>query len=290
MAFALGLLLVACSSNGNRADGRLRVIAAFYPLAEAASRIGGGAVEVQNLTPPGVEPHDMELAPQQIADIQSSDVVLYLGQGFAPAIESAIADADGITLDLLAEVPLRPGAGEQEGGRDPHVWLDPVLYREISERIIEALSEADPANSATYRANGADFADELTELDEQFRRGLTGCERDLIVTSHAAFGYLTDRYGLTQESIAGVDPDAEPSAERLAELAELVRDSGVTTIFTEELVSPAVAQSLADEVGVTTATLDPLESLTEAQIESGEDYVSVMGRNLERLREALGCD
>jgi len=289
----LATAVSACSSGSSSGNGgRLKVVAGFYPLAEAATKVGGTLVGVQNLTPPGVEPHDLELTPDEIAAIQSADVVLYLSHGFAPAVEQAVTDAQGIRVDLVQGMSLKPGVAE-EGDKgpvsDPHVWLDPVLYRQLVARTERALAQARPADASTFESNAGAFQAELGGLDEEYRSGLTGCARDVIVTSHAAFGYLSARYGLTQEPIAGISPDAEPSPQRLAELARLVRREGVTTIFTEELVSPKVAETLANEVGVTTAVLNPLEGLTKQELSAGDDYVSVMRANLRALRQALGC-
>jgi zinc transport system substrate-binding protein len=289
----LALFAGACSSGtSGRNGGKLEVVAAFYPLAEAATKVGGSLVLVQNLTPPGVEPHDLELTPGAIADIQSADVVLYLGYGFAPAVQQAVGGARGTTVDLLQGMPLEAGVPEEgQNGTvtDPHVWLDPVLYRKLVVRTETAMAKASPSDAATFDANARAFEAELGRLDREYRSGLTGCARHVIVTSHAAFGYLAARYGLTQEPISGLSPDAEPSADRLAQLADLVRREGVTTIFTEELVSPKVAQTLAREVGVATAVLNPLEGLTKQEVSGGQDYLSVMRSNLKTLEHALGC-
>lgn len=292
LALVMSVAAVSCSSASSGSDGSLRVVAGFYPLAEAASQVGGRLVSVENLTPPGVEPHDLELTPQAIADIQEADVVLYLGRGFAPAVEQAAADANGVAVDLLEGLRLKsgiPGEGEPGPVPDPHVWLDPVLYRQLVARVESALSRARPQGASGFKANAAAFDRKLSALDEEYRRGLAGCERKVIVTLHAAFGYLAARYGLTQEPIAGLSPEAEPSAQRLADLAGLVRRDGVTTIFTEELVSPKVAETLAREVGVTTAVLNPLEGLTKSEAATGKDYASVMRTNLKVLETALGC-
>jgi len=203
-----------------------------------------------------------------------------------------VADAQGMTVDLLEGMSLQPGLpGEGEDGpaSDPHVWLDPVLYQQLVDRTERALARARPADASTFESNAKAFKTELGGLDGEYRSGLTGCPRDVIVTSHAAFGYLSARYGLTQEPISGISPDAEPSPDRLADLAQLVQREGVTTIFTEELVSPKVAETLANEVGVATAVLNPLEGLTEKELSTGQDYVSVMRSNLHTLEQALGC-
>ena len=269
------------------------MVASFYPLAEAASRVGGDLVSVQNLTPPGVEPHDLELAPDDIEAIANADVIVYLGGGFQPAVEDALAEAEhAVTVDALDAVATNaaPASEADEGLTvDPHVWLDPARYEEIVRSVSAALSEADPANEATYAANAEAYIGQIAALDEEFRAGLSDCERTTIVTSHEAFGYLADAYGLTQVGILGLSPEAEPDPRRLAELRDLVQREGVTTIFAEELVSPKVAETLASEAGVQVAVLNPIESLTDAQERAGEDYLSLMRENLDTLRMALDC-
>jgi zinc transport system substrate-binding protein len=281
VAVALALIAGACGRSGPpAASGRVTVVASFYPLAEAAMKVGGDRVDVINLTPPGVEPHDLELTPDRIAQIQEADVVLYLGGGFAPAVEQAVADARGSTVDLLAGIG-HPG--------DPHVWLDPVRYRTMVDRTERALAKASPQDAERFAADAQAFEAQLADLDREYRAGLARCARRVIVTSHEAFGYLAERYGLVQQAIAGLAPDVEPTPDRLAELAALVRDEGVTTIFTEELVSPKVAETLAREAGVKTAVLNPLEGLTDQEVAAGADYITVMRQNLRTLQAALGC-
>jgi zinc transport system substrate-binding protein len=293
-AVVFGLLLMACdSSSAGDDDGTTFVVASFYPLAEAASRVGGDLVSVENLTPPGVEPHDLELAPDDIESITNADVILYLGGGFQPAVEDAIVEAeDAVAVDALDAVDTDAApTGEAEEGPavDPHVWLDPVRFEQVVRAASGALSDADPANEATFGSNADAYGAEIAELDEEFRAGLSDCERTTIVTSHEAFGYLADAYGLTEVAIAGLSPEADPDAQRLAELRDLVEREGVTTIFAEELVAPDVAETLANEAGVRVDVLDPIESLTDVQAKAGEDYVSVMRENLDRLRSALDC-
>lgn len=291
---SLASLLSGCSRSGSAAEvARVSVVASFYPLAEAASRVGGDLVSVQNLTPPGVEPHDLELAPDDIEAIATADVIVYLGGGFQPAVEDALAEAEhAVTVDALNAVATNavPASEAEEGLTvDPHVWLDPARYEDIVRAVADALAKADPANEATYAANAEAYIAQIAALDEEFRAGLSDCERTTIVTSHEAFGYLADAYGLTQVGILGLSPEAEPDPRRLAELRDLVEREGVTTIFAEELVSPKVAETLASEAGVQVAVLNPIESLTDAQEKSGEDYLSLMRENLDTLRKALDC-
>jgi zinc transport system substrate-binding protein len=240
-----------------------------------------------------VEPHDLELAPDDIEAIATANVIVYLGGGFQPAVEDALTEAEhAVAVDALNAVATNAApASEAEVGLtvDPHVWLDPARFEEIVRAVADALAKADPANEATYAANAEAYIAQIVALDEEFRAGLSDCERTTIVTSHEAFGYLADAYGLTQVGILGLSPEAEPDPRRLAELRDLVGREGVTTIFAEELVSPKVAETLASEAGVQVAVLNPIESLTDAQEEPGEDYLSLMREDLDTLRKALDC-
>jgi zinc transport system substrate-binding protein len=299
--WGVGLLIVGtvgaagCSSGtASAGSGRLSVVANFYPIAEAAAVVGGNRVSVTNLTPTGAEPHDLELSPHQVDQIQDARVLFYMGRGFQPAVEeAALRRTSGLTIDLLQSVAMDlrglSSSESLEGGLDPHVWLDPVLMGVLVDRIEGALAQADPAGRAVYERNAATYRASLDALDQRYRTGLATCDRSVIVTSHAAFGYLAARYGLQQLAISGLSPEAEPDPKRLAELSDLVHKEGVTTIFTETLVSARVADALAREAGVQTAVLDPLEGLTAGEQAKGETYITIMDRNLAILRAALGC-
>jgi len=259
--------LAGCGSgNAGRGD----VVAAFYPLAYAAQRIGGADLHVKNLTPPGAEPHDLELTPREVGRIQDAGVVLYLGHGFQPAVSKAVEQARGDRVDVLAGLRLR--------NDDPHVWLDPVLFEQIGNRIARALHR--PARALTA---------DLRQLDRDYREGLRNCRRHEIVTSHEAFGYLAARYGLEQVAITGPTPESEPSPRQLAHVIEVVRRTHATTIFFETLISPRLAKTVAREVGARTGVLNPIEGLTPAEQQRGENYVSLMRENLLALRRALAC-
>lgn len=265
----VGTLAAAGCGGSSPTTGRTTVVAAFYPLAYAAEQIGGSGVDVRNLTPPGAEPHDVELTPRDVAAVRSADVVLYLGGGFQPAVERAVAGAGRTVVDLL------PGG---TAGGDPHVWLDPVRYAELAGAIGRALGR--PATSLQARA---------ARLDGDFRVGLARCERRELVTSHAAFGQLAARYGLEQVALTGFAPEVEPAAKRIEELARRVRATGATTVFAEPLVSRTLADTVAREAGARVAVLDPLEGLTAAKAAAGADYFSLMRENLAALRAGLGC-
>lgn len=285
-------LVMATSGCGGEADGasegEREVVAAIYPLAWAADEIARAETSVVNLTPPGVEPHDFELTPRDVARIRGADIVLYLGNGLQPALEDAL-DGENNGVDLLEGISLRrPADDEAHGGEaeehdeefDPHVWLDPVLYAGIVRRIGDELGEPDRAELLAGRVEA---------LHDEFEEGLRDCRHSSLVTSHAAFGYLAARYDLEQIAISGVSPEAEPTPRELERVVEHVREAGATTIFFETLVSPRIARVVARETGAQTAVLNPLEGLTEEEDERGEDYLSVMRDNLRTLRGALAC-
>jgi zinc transport system substrate-binding protein len=275
-AGAVLALGAGCGGAVESTDGRT-VVAAFYPLAWVADELAANDVEVVDLTPPGAEPHDLELTAGDVERVREADVVLFLGHGFMPALEDAVAGHEH-AVDLLAGQELRRGGDEQT--RDPHVWLDPRRLAAIARTIAKELGVPEAA---------ADVVTRLEELDEELRTGLAKCERREIVTSHAAFGYLADAYGLRQIALSGLSPEAEPSPRALRDLVEEVREEGATTVFFESLVSPRLAETVAREAGVEAASLDPLEGLGEDDLAAGEDYISIMRANLEALRTALGC-
>jgi zinc transport system substrate-binding protein len=283
VAVAAGAAGLAPEPAGAAKPADVEVVAAFYPLAFVAERVGGKRVTVTNLTPSGAEPHDLELTPKQRDQIEDADLVLVLGSDFQPAVEKASATRGTGTLELLARLRARDP-------NDPHVWLDPTLMQGIVGQTAKALAKADPRGAATYAANAAELSADLTALDTRYRDGLAACDRTLLVTAHEAFGYLAKAYGLKQQGVAGLSPDVEPNPRRLAELSDLVERAGVTTVFTEELVSPRIAQTLAREAGgIEIAVLSPLEGLTAKQQARGDDYLTVMDTNLARIRAALGC-
>ena len=267
------VLAVGCGGEESEGSGQAEIVAGFYPPAYAAERIGGDGVDVANLTPPGVEPHDLELSVRDVEQIRAADLVLYLGQGFQPALEDAAKGTEGRALDLLStQTALRVG--------DPHVWLDPLRYADVVEGVGDALERPQEAQALVER---------LRALDGELEQGLAECDRRELVTSHDAFGYLAERYGLEQVPITGISPEAEPSPRDLERVARLARELGVTTIYFETLVSPEVAETVAREVGAETAVLDPLEGLSDEDLADGEDYFSVMRANLRALQEGLGC-
>lgn len=297
------LLTAGCGSDdtGDGGDGP-QVLAGFYPLEWAAERIGGDRVSVEALTPPGGEPHDLELTPRDVAAVEEADLLVYL-RGFQPALDEAAGSAGGdSTWDVADAVDLMAGEHEdegtdeheEEGGHehedgavDPHFWLDPLRLADAGDALADRLTELDPEGADTYEANASALRTDLEALDAEMNTGLGSCAVDTLVTAHDAFGYLAERYGLEVVGINGLSPSQEPSPAQLAAISRLVAERGVTTVYTEALVDPAVAETVAAEAGVRTAVLDPVEGLTDES--AGDDYLEVMRANLATLQEGQSC-
>ncbi|MFI1248076.1 metal ABC transporter substrate-binding protein [Streptomyces anulatus] len=319
--------LSACSTSdaadGGNGD-KLKVTASFYPMQFLTERIGGEHVAVTSLTKPGVEPHDLELTPRQIGSISESDYVLYL-KGIQPAVDDAIKQSgvkntvDAATLTTLEnhgsevsghdhghegehageeehgheeEAPEEHSEGDghnhgEQGGADPHIWLDPVKYAEVAKGVGKSLEKADPDHAADYKKNTDALVAELGELNTAYETGLKNTSTKTFITTHSAFGYLAERYGLTQQGIAGIDPEAEPSPARIQEIHTIAEKEKATTVFFETLASDRTAKTLAKDTGLKTGVLDPLEGITDKS--QGADYIEVMESNLAALQKALGA-
>jgi zinc transport system substrate-binding protein len=279
-------------------SGRLTIVAAFYPLQFVGQQVAGDHATVASLTQPGAEPHDLELTPRQVASLTTASLVIYQ-KGFQPAVDEAVVQSGNLeVIDTSTVVPLRPvpatEADHDHGPEvapvpemDPHVWLDPTLFSRIARAVEDQLSRIDPEHAADYAHNTKTLVTQLEGLDKSFRTGLAHCERTEFITTHAAFGYLAERYHLTQIGISGLTPDAEPSPARIAEVQHEAQEHKLTTIFYETLVSPAVAKAIAGDLGLATDVLDPVEGITGES--RGRDYLSVMASNLAALRKAGGC-
>ena len=299
-----------CGSTAPKADatqsagaGELSVIVNFYPVQEIAQTVGGAHAKVTTLIPPGEEAHAYELTSQQLELAQKADVVLYLGDGFQPAVEKMV---DGLaksvaSVDLLSDItlldvtPQLAGVdGETDGetlagGKDPHVWLDPANMATMAERIARELSAADPSHASDYEANAKTYTAKLTALGEKMDQGLATCDSKVIVTSHRAFEYLAVRFGLRQIAIAGISPDTEPSVKTLEAVAKAAKAENVKVIYFEDNLPGGLTKTVASEIGVKTDVLDPVESLSDAQIKAGATYITVQESNLQSLKQGLGC-
>jgi zinc transport system substrate-binding protein len=298
------LAAAACASTGSagtptRTPGQLRIVAAFYPLQFITQRVAGEHATVLNLTQPGAEPHDLELTPRQVASLTTANLVIY-EKGFQPDVDEAVGQSENReVIDTTTVVSLRPlmtnsddlghgeGVGRDHSALDPHIWLDPASVSRIAGAVEARLVIIDPDHAADYRRNARELEQELRGLDRSYRSGLARCVRTEFITTHAAFGYLAQRYHLTQIAISGLSPDAEPSPARIAEVQRVAREYRLTTIFSETLVSPALARAIAGDLGLVTDVLDPIEGLTGQS--RGHDYFSIMASNLAALRKAGGC-
>lgn len=302
------------AGSGEGSGDGVRVVAAFYPLQYVAQRVAGDRAEVANLTKPGGEPHDLEIPPSETAKIVDADL-LVVESGFQPAVDDAVEqNAGGEVVDAADVVELLPAGdehagesaeehaehadedhaeeghaeeeGHDHGDVDPHFWQDPARMARLGDAVADRLAEVDPDHAEEYAANAERLRGELTDLDTAYDEGLAGCERDAVVVSHDAFGYL-EKYGLTMQPIAGLSPGAEPTPADLARLQDLIGSEGITTVFSERLVSPRLSESLARDAGVTTAVLDPIEGLSDQTAD--DDYLSLMRSNLDALVKANGC-
>jgi zinc transport system substrate-binding protein len=281
------LAVSACGpgEQSSASTDKLAVVASFYPLQFATQQIGGSHVAVTSLTKPGAEPHDTELTPRDVGSVSKARLVVF-EKGLQGAVDSAVASQGGdrgLDVAPAAKLDLKLASGTT----DPHFWLDPQRYAAVAQAISARLSSVDPAHRADYVKNAKVFQDRLAALSTEFTSGLANCKRKDIVTSHSAFSYLARRFGMKQIAINGISPEQEPQAAALAAVSTFARTNGVTTIYAETLVSPAIAQTVARESGATMATLDPVEGLTTAS--AGKDYFGVMRSNLKALQAGQGC-
>jgi zinc transport system substrate-binding protein len=299
----VGLLLVggsaACGTGSGPVDqggAPLNVVTSFYPLQYATQRVLGSVGAASSLTKVGAEPHDLELTPKDVAAVSQARLVVYL-KGFQPSVDEAVSSqAQGRAFDVsavadlsLTWTPIEEGQSNtaEAGSVDPHFWLDPVRLAAVGEAIAARLAGIDPERASTFTANAAALREDLQTLDADFRAGLKSCANTSLVTSHNAFGYLAQRYGLRQVGITGLIPDQEPHAADLARVTSFVRTGKVRTIYYETLVSPKIAETVAAETGARTEVLDPLEGLSGDS--QGKDYLQVMRSNLRNLRAGQPC-
>ncbi|MGY4642915.1 metal ABC transporter substrate-binding protein [Cellulomonas sp. URHB0016] len=292
---AVTLALAGCAESSSADDTTLSVLASFYPLQFVAEQVGGDRVTVDSLTPPGAEPHDVELSPAQVSRVDRADLVVYLS-GFQAAVDDAVeqtapehtvdaADVEHLLVHEDEHAATHAHGSHDHAGPDPHFWLDPSRMPAVVDAVAAELTAVDPDGADVYKANAAELKARFDDLDRRYRDGLSTCDTRTFVTSHEAFGYLADRYDLHEVGISGLDPDAEPSPARLAAVERIAREERVTTIFFESLVSPKVARTLADDLDIDAAVLDPAEGVTS----DDADYFTIADDNLAALRMALSC-
>ncbi|MCZ8516756.1 metal ABC transporter substrate-binding protein [Paenibacillus filicis] len=302
LLLAVALFVSACGKpQASLVKGKINIVASFYPLYDFASKIGGSHVNVINLVPAGVEPHDWEPKSRDIQNITKSDLLLYLGAGFEGWVDHTVGSlpkdakvtpvetSKGISFMKATEEENAPKGDKsaKEGAYDPHVWLSPVNAKLMAQNIKDALVKVDAAHQADYEVNFKKLSDQLDQLNTKYKTKLAPLPNKDIVVSHQAFAYLAKEYGLVQKPIMGLSPDAEPTSKDMKDIIQFVKDNHVKYIFFEELVSDKLAKTLAKDAGVQTMVLNPLEGLTEEQSKQGADYVSIMENNLNNLIKAL---
>lgn len=283
---AAGVAVYRTADRANHVDGRLAVTATFYPLYDFARQAGGDKVNVFNMTPPGAEPHDFEPAPKELIKAHDSPVFIYNGVRIEPWVGGFLSDYTHTAIQASSGIDLLDHAA----AADPHFWLDPSKAERIVTNIADGLSKVDPANKDYYTANASRYNERLARLDSDFANGLKSCKLDTVISSHNAFSYLGARYNFRVESIAGIEPDEEPSVAKMTELTKLVKQKNIKYIFFETLVSPRLADTIARETGASTLVFDPIEGLSKADQDKGKDYISVQYDNLRNLRAALECN
>ena len=293
------LLSVGCtkgSTESENSDGKLKIYTSIYPLYDFTKKVGGDKVDVTNLVPAGTEPHDFELSTKDVVNLEKADMLVYNGAGIENWTDKVI---DSLESDKIAYVKSSEGLelhttedehdddGHNHGSTDPHTWLSIENAKKEMENIKNALVEIDPDNASYYEENYETYSKKFDELDNKFHTTLDSIENKSIIVAHEAFGYLCDEYDIEQVGIEGLTPDSEPDPARMTEIIKFAKDNNIKTIFFEELVSPKVAETIAKEVGANTAVLNPLEGLSEEDINNGEDYFSVMEENLQAIYDSL---
>lgn len=270
---------------------KTKVAAGFYPEYFLASQIGGDKAQVTNITPADAEPHDYEPTAQDMATIENSEMLVVNGgvEAWANDLQKNLNPSKTLVVVAGQGLETQSVVEDGESVTDPHVWQSPLLMKQMVERIEKGFEQVDPDNAAYYRSNANALNTQLDQLDSEYRSGLASCAKKVIITSHAAFGYLATTYHLNQVSIAGLSPDAEPSPKQLADIATFAKKNDVKYIFFESLVSPKLSQTIASEVGAQTMVLDPIEGLTEDDLAAGKNYLTVMRDNLAHLRVTLEC-
>lgn len=291
------LALTGCAATPQNSDDRLNVVASIYPLQYVVEQVGGTDVAVSTMTPAGSDPHSVELSTRQLRTVSDADVLIYLS-GFQPAVDDAVEQRQPAHVLDVAQaadlLPLADATADNETDEsdthdgavlDPHFWLDPTRLAVVGHRVAQTLADVDPDNATAYADRADALEADLTALDDEYRTALATCAHTTVVTSHAAFGYLVERYGLQQVAVSGIDAESEPSPARLREIRDIAAAAGATTVFTEPLADPSVAETLATDLDITVAQLNPLDSHSDG----APDYGETMRSNLAALQTGLDC-
>jgi zinc transport system substrate-binding protein len=305
---ALSGLLVSCGDSQDSTPAsntdRLTIAASFYPIAEIVQRVGGDDVQLLALTAPGVEPHDSELSAKQLEELSKADIVFYIGGGFQPDVEKAVASLPKTTIaiDLLKSVDVITSeekddhAEEEPDGHnhgssdtDPHVWLDPANMVKMSAIVSQEIAKVQTDLASNLTSRQTEYANDLNEVGTLMDSTFASCERKELVSAHDAFTYFTKRANLTAVPISGVDPENEPSAKELEATAKIAQDRNVTTVFFEEVLPKAFADTVAKAIGASVDSINAIETISQSDLDAGVTYSSIMKSNIIKVATALGC-
>ncbi|MFH0772799.1 MAG: zinc ABC transporter substrate-binding protein [bacterium] len=276
---------------------KIKVVTTLYPLYNFTKEIGKNLVDVTLLIPPGVEPHSFEPTPRDMIILNEADLFIYTGplmETWAENVIKGVSNNRLIVVNTSKSVRLIPAVfhdlGEKQGALDPHIWLGLNNDHKIIDEITNGLIQADKKNSSFYRKNAQEYQNEITALEAKYKEGLTTCRnRTVVYGGHYTFGYLARQYNLTYLAAAGISSDAEPTASDLKRLVETVKREHVSTIFYQELSSPKVAETIAEESGTQMLLLNGAHTISKHDFERGVSFIEIMKNNLHNLRKGLGC-
>lgn len=277
-------------------EKEILVATSFYPLYDLASHIGGERTDVLNLTPLGVDPHEFEPSLKDIAILEKADIFLYNGSGLDPWAEKKekeLRDKGVLVLEMSSFFSIHEDnnhhGDDHHHQEDPHIWLDPLIMKEMTEIVFDSLIEVDKDGENYYKERKDNLVSLLEKLDNNYKEELKDCRLSSVVISHASLHYLAERYGFQMIAISGISPLEEPSSQKLAEITEMVKEKGIGHIFFETTIPSTLSETIAKETGTETLVFNPVSSLTKKDLEEGKNYFSVMEENLEQLKIALDC-
>lgn len=293
------LLLTSCSPVVEKDPDKLLVYTSFYTMYDFTSKIGGDKITTLSLMPPGAEPHDWEPTPQQMKELDKADLFVYNGAGIEGWADSILASLDkdipvvktSEHLELLTNEEEddhdHDHEGHDHGAYDPHTWLSPLNAKQEMWEIANALAHLDPDNAPYYWENYRQQAKRCLTLDSSIRKELENLPTRELVVAHAAYGYFTTEYGLTQVSVRGFSPESEPSPKRMAEVIDFIRDNHIPVIFYEENSPSDIVEAISRDTGAKYQILSPIESVALKDQEQGIDYYYLMERNLQTIKGGL---
>ncbi len=278
-------LLISCGNFSKSSDllkeneassDKLQVYASIYPIYDFVKKIGADKIDAYNITSAGTEPHDFEITSKDMADLTKADLFIYNGGGMEQYIDNVKKAVKEIKY-------IEASSNMSIEGLDPHFWISPLKAKKQMENIKNALSEIDSDNADYYNSNYNFYADKLDRLDNSIKDSLSKIKNTNLVVTHPAFGHFCRAYSLNQVAIAR--DEADPKT--MSGIIDFIKNNNVKAVFCEDFSSSNLADSIAKETGVKILTLNPIESLSAEHINSGEDYFSVMEKNIISLTNGL---